>query len=364
MSLTEDDGTRLAGTSSASTSLTLSSAGDITDTTNASLTVTGNAALTANAGASDITLGDAGTDGLALGSVTVAANNVALTEDDTTTFAGTNTVGSALTVTSGGAITDSATTSFAVTGLATFNANTGASAITLGDNANDTTNFGSLDLTGSTVTVSEDSASTLAGLSVDSLDLSSTGAIDDAAGTTLTATGNVSLSAGTTITIGDDDTVNFGSVTLNGTTVSLTEDDGTRLAGTSSASTSLTLSSGGNITDTTNASLTVTGNAALTANAGASDITLGEATTDGLALDSVTVAANNVALTEDDATTFAGTNTVGGALTVTSGGSITDCGDDQLRGDGSRHVQRQYRQRARSPWATTRMTPRTSARWT
>ncbi|MDZ7686782.1 MAG: hypothetical protein U5O39_18950 [Gammaproteobacteria bacterium] len=77
----------------------------------------------------------------------------------------------------------------------------------------------------------------------------------------------MSLTAGTSIAIGSDDIVNFGSVTLNGTTVALTETDGTRFAGTSSASTSLTLTSGGDITDTTNASTTVVGNASFDANA-------------------------------------------------------------------------------------------------
>ncbi|MDZ7686794.1 MAG: hypothetical protein U5O39_19010 [Gammaproteobacteria bacterium] len=319
----------LAGTNTVGGTLAITSGGMITDSAGTSLSVTGAATLVANAGTSAITLGDDAGDTTNFGSLDLTGSAVTVSEDSGTVLAGVS--ASSLDLTSNGAITDSATTSLVVTNTATFNA--GSNAITLGDNAGDTTNFGSLDLTGSAVTVSEDSASQLDGLSVTSLDLTSTAGITDGATSTLTASGNVALTAGTTISIGgDDDTVNFGSVTLNGTMVSLTEDDGTQFTGTSSASTSLTLTSAGDITDTTNASLTVGGNAALSVTDTATqDITLGEAGTDNLQLGSVTVSANNVALSEDDATVFSGTNTAAGTLTVTSGGTITDLGDDDVQ---------------------------------
>ncbi len=113
-----------------------------------------------------------------------------------------------------GAITDAAGTSLDITN----NAALSGTAITLGDDAGDTTNFGSLTFTsGGAVSISEDSATEITGTNTaDSLVLTSAGAITDAAGTSLTVTNNASLN-GASITLGDDagDTTNFGSLTFN-----------------------------------------------------------------------------------------------------------------------------------------------------
>ncbi|MDZ7686784.1 MAG: hypothetical protein U5O39_18960 [Gammaproteobacteria bacterium] len=99
-----------------------------------------------------------------------------------------------------------------MTGLATLDANGGTSGITLGDNANDTTNFGSLDLTGSAVTVTEDSAVTLAGVMASSLDLTSNGAITQTGAVDVTTT--ATFDAGGTVVGTNDITLDNSANTL------------------------------------------------------------------------------------------------------------------------------------------------------
>src|SRR5262249_25317687 len=134
------------------------------------------------------------------------------TGTDTVTFQGTTSF-TALTVNVTGAISDAAGTSLAVCGAATFNA--GIAAITLGDNAADTTNFGSLTFAGGAISLSEDSSTLLAGAnSVSSLSLASAGALTEAAGSSLTVA-NAAAFSGTSITLGSGTTDNFGSLQFN-----------------------------------------------------------------------------------------------------------------------------------------------------
>ncbi|GBE40176.1 hypothetical protein BMS3Bbin09_00050 [bacterium BMS3Bbin09] len=120
-------------------------------------------------------------------------------------------------ITSAGAITDSSGATIAVTGLATINA--GSNAITLGDNGGDTTNFGSLNVTGGAVTVTEDSATDLASVNSASLNVTSAGTLT---ATNVTSTGDITLTASTgdmvigTITGGNDVTLNATSGTIDG----------------------------------------------------------------------------------------------------------------------------------------------------
>ncbi|MFT6916466.1 MAG: hypothetical protein ACJAWL_002806, partial [Motiliproteus sp.] len=187
----------------------------------------------------------------------------------------------------GGAITDSA--SISVVGDAILNA--GANAITLGG-TDKTTDFGSLALTGGTVSINEDSATELANVSATRLTLTSTGPITDSGD--INVTGAAILNAGANaITLGDaDETTNFGSLALTGGDITINEDSATELAGVSANS--LTLTSAGPITDS--GDINVTGAAIL--NAGANAMTLGgtSVTTD---FDSLDVTGSTVSITED-----------------------------------------------------------------
>ncbi|MCX6875670.1 MAG: filamentous hemagglutinin N-terminal domain-containing protein, partial [Verrucomicrobia bacterium] len=170
------------------------------------------------------------------GPLTFNGSIVLFREDFATEIVGTNTAMS-LVVTASGAITDAAGTTIGVTGLATLDA--GANAITLGDNALDTTNFGSLNLTGTAVAITADSATELTGVTATSLSLTASGAITDAVGTTIGVTGLATLDAGANaITLGDNalDTTNFGSLNLTGTAVAITADSATELTGVTATS--------------------------------------------------------------------------------------------------------------------------------
>ncbi|WP_145283450.1 beta strand repeat-containing protein [Pirellulimonas nuda] len=248
----EDSATNLSGASSA-TSLTLSSAGAVTDAAAASLAVTGDATI--NAGGA-ITLADAvgntlsvgglaflnapgqaisvGPAGVAnFGGLRFVGTAVSIQEDSSTELRGVSTA-DVLTLTSAGAISDAAMTSVSVGGDATLNA---AAAITLNDTAGDVlsvgglaffntspasdiaigplgaANFGSLRFVGAAVTIQEDSATQLAGASTAaSLSLSSTGAVTDAAAASLVVSGMGTINAGGPITLSDqaDNTLTVG----------------------------------------------------------------------------------------------------------------------------------------------------------
>ena len=178
--------------------------------------------------------------------VTASAGGIVIDESDAVVI-GTLSSGGAATITAGGNITDTSGATMAVTGLATFDA--GSDDITIGDD--DTINFGSLNLTGGAVTVTEDSSTLLTGVIADTLTLTSAAEIEDA--TTITVTGLAIFDAGAfDITLGDGDgadTTNFGSLDVTGAIVSITEDSATTIAGVA-AGTSFLLTSFGAVTQT------------------------------------------------------------------------------------------------------------------
>jgi hypothetical protein len=418
VSITEDSATILNGSNTAD-SLTLTSAGAITD--NATTTVNvdnGNAAFTGtsisladNAGDDYDVSGNASFNGGA-GAVTIAAAGavdfgsltfnttggaVSITEDSATVLDGTNTADS-LTLTSAGAITDNATTTVnvdngnaAFTGtsisladnagddydvLGNANFNGGAGAITIA--AAGAVDFGSLtfNTTGGAVDITEDSATLLNGSNTaDSLTLTSAGAITDNAVTTVNIDNGNANFTGTSIdianTAGDDydvsgnanfnggagditinqvnpAAVDFGTLTFNttGGTVNIFEDSDTQLAGANTANT-LRLTSGGALTDAAGTTVNVdtffavfTGTSIDLADTGGDDYdVLGQARFEGGA-GAITVGsagATNfgtlrfnttdgaVNITEDDGTTFEGSSTAD-SLVVTSAGAIASAG--------------------------------------
>jgi filamentous hemagglutinin family protein len=315
VTVVETNATELAGASTA-TSLSLTSGGAITDAGGATLAVTDNASF--SAGANAITLDNAGAH--QFGSLTFAGGAVTVVEANATVLSGTSNATS-LSLTSGGSITDDDTANVTVAGNASFNA--GANAITL----NDTYSFGSLTFAGGAVTVVEANATELAGVSTaTSLSLASGGAITDAAGATLAVTDNASFSAGANaITLDNAGAHQFGSLTFAGGAVTVVEANAMELAGASTA-TSLSLASGGAITDAAGATLTVTGNASLSG----SSITLGDGAGDTTSFGSLTFnSAGAVSISEDGDTVLAGTNTAD-SLALTSAGSITDAAGTSL----------------------------------
>ena len=320
VNITEDSATNLTGTNTAG-SLTLVSAGALTDSAVTGLTVAGNANLTATA----ITLGDSVGDVTNFGSLTISSTGaVVLFEDSATELTGANSAAS-LFLSSVGDLTDAAGASIAVTGNATF---AGAS-ITLGDNVADVVNFGTLTFTapGGLVWISEDSATELTGTnSASNLMLISAQDITDAAGTSLSVAGSAALN-GVNLTLGDSvgDVVNFGDLTFTATgSVSITESSEMVLVGANTAAGSITLTTldqaaaGQDLAVSAGASVTSSG-AGIVLNVADDVFIAGDLT-----------AATSLTITVDAGAADPGVGsivTITGAVTTTTGTTITG-GDD------------------------------------
>ncbi|MCP4095984.1 MAG: hypothetical protein GY748_07055, partial [Planctomycetaceae bacterium] len=146
----------LAGTVSAGSAVLTSTVGDITDSGVDNIQVTGTTTLNSTG---DVILDNAGND--FGGAVSTQAANATLVDANDLTLDTTTVVGS-LTATASDSITDGTDGDLAITGNASFDANS----IVLGDDAGNDTNFGSLTLNGGTAIISEDSSTMLTGSSV------------------------------------------------------------------------------------------------------------------------------------------------------------------------------------------------------
>ncbi|MFH1216465.1 MAG: hypothetical protein V1706_08185, partial [Pseudomonadota bacterium] len=293
----------------------LSSTGSITDSANALISVSGQGVLHAG---SAITLGDTGTDSVNFGSLdATAVTAVAISEDSDMVVDRLSAATAALSST--GSITDSANALISVSDQGVLNA---GSAITLGDTATDSVNFGSLDATAVTaVAISEDSDMVVDRLSAATAALSSTGSITDSANAMIAVSGQGVLHAGSAITLGDTatDSVNFGSLDATAVTAVAINEDSDMVVDRLSAA-NAALSSTGSITDSANALIAVSDQGVL--NAG-SAITLGDTGTDSVnfgSLDATAVTA--VAISEDSDMVVDRLSAANAALTST--GSITD----------------------------------------
>ena len=229
-----------------------------------------------------------------------------------------------LTVTAGGSITSAPGMVLWVAGLATLDA--GVNPITLGVDAGDIINFGSLNVIGGNVTIYEDSATDLTGVSASNLTLVSRGDITSAPGTVIEVSGLATLHAGNNwITLGNDagDSTNFGSLYVTGGTVTITEDSATDLAGTVSGNLAVTCAG-----ITQSGALNVAGSTTLTAGA-ANNIVL--ANGGNVFGGSVSVVSGlDVTLVASGAIDL-GASTVSGNLTVT-GTEITQSGELNVAG--------------------------------
>ncbi|MEM6602239.1 MAG: hypothetical protein AAF649_12725, partial [Verrucomicrobiota bacterium] len=313
----------------------------ITDDAGITLSVTNNASLSGTS----ITLGDDATDTTNFGTLTFNGTGaVAIAEDSATVLTGTNTALS-LDLDSSAGITDAVATSLTVTNNADFN----GTSITLGDDAGDTTNFGTLTFNSAgAVTITEDSAMSLTGnntgaattlsssagvnlagsVTVNSLEVNAAGgAVTDTSGVTIAVSGFANLN-GTSITIGDNggDTVDFGTLRFSSAgAVAITEDSATILRLDNSAS-SLDLNSAGTIADQSNTDITVTGLASFEGAA----IAIGDRASDDQNFGTLNFnSVGFVAIAEDSATQLTGTNTAG-SLDLDSSAGITDAAGTSL----------------------------------
>jgi len=212
-----------------------------------------------------------------------------------------------------------------VSGLATVTAGTagdrGDITLTAGSN-----NFGSVDLAGRTILVTEKSATTIAELTATvngaltgNVTIISSGAITDT-GTVVVGGTTLLTAKGSEIKLDEATNTFGGSVTFTGTNVTLTDSDAaTDLAATvSTAKGNLTLNTVGPVTQTAN--LLVSGRATVTATG--VDITLTSTTN---RFGSISFDGAVVQLREADATDLF-TSTATGNFTLNSGGAVTDSG--------------------------------------
>ncbi|HUQ25223.1 MAG TPA: filamentous hemagglutinin N-terminal domain-containing protein, partial [Burkholderiales bacterium] len=281
----------------------------------AALTDTGGISISNSGAASDVDIVSlGGVDGLqgnaGAVSLTNSSGNITITS---------NIVASTLNLDASGALTNGAGTTVSAGGGVTLT----AASIDLGNQAGDLLDLGPLTFTSAgAVNIATDSALSLAGTSTaNSLVLSSTDVLTNAAAASLTVTGNANV-AGTSINLGNQagDVMNFGSLTFGSAgAVNIAENSATSLSGTSTAD-SLILSSTGAITNVGSASLAVANNASITG----TSINLGNQATDSFNFGTLTYNSGGaVNIAEDSAMVITGTDTAN-SLVLASTGSITD----------------------------------------
>ena len=325
--ITDDAGTTIEVTDTGS----FEAAGDLTlaDAGGDDLSVGGNTSFTSTTG--NITVGDGGA--FQAGSLTFEADAVApngavkIIQTGAMVLTGTNSARTLSLTSQTGSITDASATSITVDEGAQFSAsgdivlaNTASDVLSVGDNASFTSttsditvgSAGSVTLgsvtfnSTETVTITEDGDMVVTGANTAGiLNLTSkTGSITDASATSITvdegaqfsANGNIVLantagdvlsvggnasftSTNNDITVGGAGAVTLGSVTFNSPgAVSITENDAMVITGANTAQT-LSLTSGGTITDNAGTTIEVTDTASFQA---AGDLTLADDATDEL----------------------------------------------------------------------------------
>ncbi|QDU70914.1 two-partner secretion domain-containing protein [Mucisphaera calidilacus] len=323
VAVTEDSATQFAGTSNVTGTLTVNSDGDITQAGGSTVTVGGLTTLVDATG---------GTDGITLDLLndfaTIAASSDGdISINDINGLILSDTSADNLTVVATGDLTDANGSTIAVTTLADL---TGAN-ITVGDNAGDTTNFGTLTVNSAgNVDVTEDSATQFAGANAvtGTLTVNSDGDITQAGGSTVTVGGLTTLvdAAGGTDGITLDLLNDFATIAASSDgDISINDINGLILSDISADN--LTVVAAGDLTDADGTALAVTTLADLTG----ANITVGDNAGDTTNFGTLTVnSAGNVAVTEDSATQFAGTSNVTGTLTVNSDGDITQAGGSTI----------------------------------
>jgi hypothetical protein len=302
LAVTDSDDLILAAVTTSGT-LQVTAGGALTDS---GTIVAGGATTVSNTG-NTVVLDDASNNFAAIG---VTGSDVTLVDTNAIDLAATTTTGT-LSVTAGGAVSDSGTI---VAGGATTISNAGNTVI-LDEAAN---NFTAIGVTGSTVTLVDVNAVDLATTTATGgLSVTAGGAITDSG--VITNTGQTAtLNAGANaITL--DQSSDFGTLDINGavTDLSVTDSDGIILAAVSTSGT-LQVTAGGAVSDS---GTIVAGGATTISNVGNSVI-LDDASNNFAAIG---VTGSVVTLVDTNAIDLA-TITATGALSVTAGGAITDSG--------------------------------------
>lgn len=243
------------------------------------------------------------------------SRNTIVFSNDSLIIGGATVVGTLEVSTSAGDITQ--TGRISVSGTTILSANAGDGDITLTTNGNA---FGTLQLTGATVTIFEAAPTDLGASTVGELTIRSGAAITDS--DQIIVSGNVSLTANNnSITLDHEASTFGGTLTLRGTSITVTDSDdtGTDL-GTVTAKGTLTVTSASEITHS-EGQMSVTGRATFNANNGTADITLAAGDNN---FGSVSLLGADVFITEKSATDLFETAVTN--LFVISAGAITDSG--------------------------------------
>ena len=251
------------------------------------------------------------------GAVTLTGAAVTLQDTTATAIAGITSTGD-LSVTSGGAITQTG----AIDADLASSFTAGANAITLTNASNDFSGAVSLSNSGTNdVALTDANALDLGTVTVgQNLTVTTGGALTDSGAITVGSLATI-VSTGQAVTLGDSTTANFGSIDFAGSAVSIKE--GSSMEVTASEATGvLSLEAAGAITQTG----AIDADLASSFTAGVNAITLTNTSNDFSGAVSLSNSGtNDVALADVNALDL-GTVTVGQNLTVTTGGSLTDSG--------------------------------------
>jgi filamentous hemagglutinin family protein len=320
-------------------SLFLESGLQISQTPGSTLTVSGLATFkSSGAGAlGNITMNEANHFG-SLSLLSANGSSVQVSEADSTALDNISVNNGSLTISSGGAISQVPGKTITVGGLASFTS-TGSGLngnIALDNSGN---NFGSLSLAsanGTAVSASESSATLLDNIAVGigTLTINSAGSIGQVAGKTINVGGLASFTSsgsgvGGNITL-DNGGNNFGSLALdsaNGSAVSVHEASATALDSVSVDNGTLTINSGGDITQVAGKTVNVGGNASFTAPSGNSVLVGNSGNTFGGTVQFIGNGGNllNVAVSDTTALNLLGM-TIDGTLNASSDAAISQSG--------------------------------------
>ena len=177
-----------------------------------------------------------------------------------------------------------------------------------------------LDLIGGDVTIHDGDGIDIAAITATSLDLLTNGGITDSGAVSVTGLAQFN-STGSSIVLGDATTANFGSLDFSGSAVTIFEASAMEIAA-SEATGALNLTASGAITQAG----VIDAISTSFFNAGAGTITLTQANDFAGAVSLISTGTNLVEVTDANAINL-GTVNVGGALKVTSSGTITDTGN-------------------------------------
>lgn len=238
----ESDGTNLVGLTSSS--VVIDSVGSIVGT--GALNVAGSSSFKSDT--SNITLDNAGNQ---FGKLTLIGEVVSVVESGSVEMFEV-TAGSLNVISNGGDISDATGATLAVLGNVVLSA---SGNITLGDSDNDAVTFGVVSLSGQEVNFREQGNSSISGITANNTTLVATGAISQQTGSTVTVTDLLSLSAGGSVTM-DRGQNTFARLNLtSAANAQISNTAATVIDGLSTVG--LTLSAGGDISDST--SVTTTG---------------------------------------------------------------------------------------------------------